>query len=196
MIDRTKPEDFGKVTEPGMLRMRRVLPGPIERVWSYLVDSDKRARWFAAGPMELRAGGGFEFRFDHSSLSAEKETPERWKSSEGASFTGRVTQCKPPNLLGFTWENPEGGSEVVFELSMQGKDVLLVLTHRRIATRDEMMDYAGGWHSHLDMLVDQLNGVEPRGFWTTVLRMHQEYQERLKDAEALGTATESKSPCG
>ena len=105
--------------------MKRVLPGPIERVWSYLTDSEKRGRWFAAGPMELRAGGSFEFTFNHANLSSEKETPERWKSSEGAKFPGKVTRCEPPRVLAITWENPDGGSEVVFELSPQGRDVLL-----------------------------------------------------------------------
>ncbi len=196
MIDRTKPEDFGVVTEPGTLRMQRMLPGPIERVWSYLTESDKRAKWFAGGPMELRAGGNFEFTFNHANLSSEKETPERWKSSDGAKFPGRVVRCEPPRILAITWENPEGGSEVEFELKPQGKNVLLVLTHRRIATRAEMNDYAGGWHSHLDILSDNLNGLEPRGLWTTVLRMEKEYNERLKNAEAFGTESTSKSPCG
>jgi len=196
MIDRTRPEDFGVATEPGTLHMRRVLPGPIERVWSYLTESEKRKRWFAEGPMELCAGGNFEFTFNHANLSSEKETPERWKSSDGAKFPGRVTRCEPPRVLGITWENPDGGSEVLFELTPQGKDVLLMLTHRRIATRAEMIDYAGGWHSHLDILSDNLNGLEPRGLWTTVLRMEKEYAERLKNAEALGTVSLNKSPCG
>jgi len=34
--------------------IRGQLPGPIERVWEYLTDPDKRARWFAGGPMEPR----------------------------------------------------------------------------------------------------------------------------------------------
>jgi len=194
MTNRDESADFGRVTEPGTIQMRRILPGPIERVWSYLTDSEKRGRWFAAGPMELRAGGDFEFTFNHANLSSEKETPERWKSSDGAKFAGRVTRCEPPRVLGITWENPDGRSEVEIELTPHGGDVVLTLTHRRITTRAEMIDYAGGWHSHLDILSDNLNGVEPRGLWTTVLRMEREYAERLKDAAPFGATAPAAAP--
>ena len=49
--------EFGVVPEARTLRMRRVLPGPIERVWAYLTESEKRGRWLASGPMELNVGG-------------------------------------------------------------------------------------------------------------------------------------------
>ena len=48
--------EYGVVTEPRTIRMERLLPGPIERVWDYLTDSAKRGKWFAAGKMELRVG--------------------------------------------------------------------------------------------------------------------------------------------
>ena len=53
-------DQFGKFTQPGEVRIVRTLPGPIERVWDYLVDPEKRARWFAGGPMEPRQGGKVE----------------------------------------------------------------------------------------------------------------------------------------
>lgn len=34
--------EYGVVTEPGTVRIQRVLPGPIERVWAYLTESEKR----------------------------------------------------------------------------------------------------------------------------------------------------------
>jgi uncharacterized protein YndB with AHSA1/START domain len=48
--------DYGERTAPGTVRLTRVLPGPIERVLAHITESDKRARWFAAGEMELRVG--------------------------------------------------------------------------------------------------------------------------------------------
>src|SRR5688572_29818333 len=39
---------------PDTVRMERLFPGPVERVWEFLVDPDKRALWLAGGPMELR----------------------------------------------------------------------------------------------------------------------------------------------
>ena len=49
--------EYGVVTESRTIRMERLLPGPIERVWDYLTDSAKRGKWFAAGKMDLRVGG-------------------------------------------------------------------------------------------------------------------------------------------
>ena len=36
-------DDHGVVTAPGTLRMERLLPGPIERVWAYITEPEKRA---------------------------------------------------------------------------------------------------------------------------------------------------------
>ena len=40
---------LGTLIEPGTLRMERTLPAPIERVWAYFVEPDKRAAWLAGG---------------------------------------------------------------------------------------------------------------------------------------------------
>lgn len=84
--------DYGKMTAPDTLRLERLLPGPIERVWAYLTEPDKRAKWLAGGPMELRAGGRAELRFNHADLSAEKITPEKYrKKVEGHTSECRIT---------------------------------------------------------------------------------------------------------
>ena len=41
--------EYGVVTEPRTIRMERLLPGPIERVWGYLTDTAERGKWFATG---------------------------------------------------------------------------------------------------------------------------------------------------
>jgi hypothetical protein len=48
--ERRQPDDeYGEVREPGTFRIECLLPGPIERLWSYLTESEKRRRWFGAG---------------------------------------------------------------------------------------------------------------------------------------------------
>ena len=59
--------EYGIVTEAGAVRFERLLPGPIERVWAYLTEPEKRGTWLAAGPMELRVGGRVELNFHHAS---------------------------------------------------------------------------------------------------------------------------------
>ena len=174
--------EFGVVTQARTVRFQRVLPGPIERVWAYLTESDKRGRWLASGPMELRVGGRVELHFRHADLTPHVEQPpEKYRNcADGVATDGRVTRCDPPRLLAYTWdEQSDVASEVTFELTPQGEDVLLVLTHRRLGNRATMISYAGGWHTHLGILLDHLNGREPRPFWSTHARLEAKYERRL-----------------
>ena len=175
--------EFGVVTETRTIRFQRVLPGPIERVWAYLTESEKRGRWLASGPMELRVDGGVELNFRNADLSAHVEQPpEKYRkyADGGPTISGQITRCDPPRLLSYTWDEESGvASEVTFELTPQGDDVLLVLTHRRLGDRAMRLSVAGGWHTHLGILLDHLNGREPRPFWSTFERLNAEYDRRL-----------------
>ncbi len=174
-------EPYGAVTGPGEVRIERLLPGPIERVWAYLTESEKREKWFAGGAMELKPGGRVELVFHNSELSHHNEpTPEKYQKYEGYKSTGEVTRCEPPRLLSFLWHEEQGEStEVTFELSPRGAEVRLVLTHRRLAMRADMVGVSGGWHIHLAILTDILRGVEPRPFWSTLVKLEAEYEKRI-----------------
>jgi uncharacterized protein YndB with AHSA1/START domain len=174
--------EYGTVTESGTIRFERLLPGPIERVWSYLTESEKRGTWLATGTMELRVGGKVDLFFRHADLSPHVEAiPEKYKEMEsGVGFTGRITRCEPPRLLSHTWGEGWGGeTEVTYELTPRADGVLLVLTHRRLPDRTTMATVAGGWHTHLGILVDRLNGRVPPGFWSAHTRLEGEYERRL-----------------
>ena len=172
--------ESGVITEPGTVRIQRVLPGPIERVWAYLTDSEKRGTWLAAGPMELREGGRVTLCFHNSDLSPHAEpTPERYQQYEGASFEGRVLRCDPPRLLSYTWGGEREESEVTFELTPRGEDVLLVVMHRRLDGHKAMVSVSSGWHTHLDILIDLLDEREPRPFWSSHAVLEAEYEQRI-----------------
>ena len=174
--------EFGVVTAARTVRFERVLPGPIERVWAYLTESEKRGKWLASGPMDLRVGGPVELHFRHAELTPHVEQPpEKYRDcADGFTTHGRVTRCEPPRLLSYTWDEESAvASEVTFELTPQGEDVRLVLTHRRLPDRATMLSVAGGWHAHLAILLDHLNGREPRPFWSTHSRLEAEYEKRL-----------------
>ena len=172
--------DYGTILESGAIRFERRLPGPIERVWDYLTDADKRGKWLARGAVQPWVGGNVDLNFRHADLSPQKEeVPEKYRQCEnGASFTVEVTRCEPPSLLSHTWAD---GSEVTFELTPQGEGVLLVLTHRRL-TPAIMLSVAGGWHTHLGILVDHLDGRTPQPFWSTHARLEAEYEPRITAA--------------
>lgn len=172
---------YGVVTAPQTVRLERLLPGPVERVWAYLTDSGKRGTWLASGPMDLRVGGMITLNFLHANLSSEKEIPEKYKAMEcGHTMQGVITRCEPPHVLAYTWGHPKD-SEVTFELSARGDKTLLVITHVRLGSRANMLSVATGWHTHTDILEDQLNGVAPRPFWTTLAKHRVEYDRRFAD---------------
>jgi uncharacterized protein YndB with AHSA1/START domain len=175
---------YGVFTEPGTIRFERLLPGPIERVWAYLTKSEKKAKWLAAGDIEPRIGGKVDLYFQHKNLSEQDDPiPGKYKHMEGGTyFEGRVTQWDQPHLLSYTWGEDTGNeSEVTFELIPKENDkVLLILTHRRLGDdSDTLISVASGWHTHLDILVDRLNGRTPQGFWSVHTRMEQEYREKI-----------------
>jgi uncharacterized protein YndB with AHSA1/START domain len=183
--------DYGTMIATDTIRFERLLPGPIERIWAYLTDSDKRAQWLAAGPMALYPGGAMEFHFRNAELSRRDDgtsndcrAPEKYRDYENAgSVYGRVLRCEPPRLLVYTWnhrgqDESEGASEVRFELAPQGDRVRLTLTHRRLLS-DGMLSTAAGWHTHLGILEDRLHDREMRPFWRTHTALEVEYENRL-----------------
>jgi uncharacterized protein YndB with AHSA1/START domain len=183
-------EQFGQFSGRDELRLTRLLPGPIERVWSYLTDSEKRGRWLAAGTMDVRVGGKVELRFRHSTLTPHaEEIPEKYKEkcaedSSSCNFDGIVLRCEPPRLLSYTF-GAAGQSEVIFELTPQGSQVLLVLTHRcRGGDIDHLCGYASGWHTHLAILIAKLEERTPPPFWATHGRLEAEYSRLLHPAPA------------
>jgi uncharacterized protein YndB with AHSA1/START domain len=51
--------------EPRTIRIERLLPGPIERVWAFIYEPEKRAQWFAGGIIEPKVEGDAELIFNH-----------------------------------------------------------------------------------------------------------------------------------
>jgi uncharacterized protein YndB with AHSA1/START domain len=177
----------GLLTVPGEIRFVRILPGPIERVWAYLTEDDKRAKWFAGGPMELRVGGRAVLRFHHANLAPGETPPVAYKEAHdpGITSTSRILRCEPPKVLSFSWDDEPGrqSSEVTFELSPQGEDVQLVLTHRKVSGKTRA-DVGAGWHLHLSLLVAHLAGRKAPLFWTTHAQLEAEYTKREEQTPA------------
>ena len=169
----------GKFTSPSEIRIVRTLPGPIERVWEYLTDPEKRSRWFASGPMEQRAGGKMHLDFRHSNIAPDATPPDEVKKAHegGKGFDGTVTRCEPPHLLAFTFGS-DGESEVTFQLTQQGKDVLLVLTHRSTGGDIPYMhEFGAGWHTHFAQLIALLEGAPRPPFWPMLMKLKPEYEK-------------------
>lgn len=168
------------------LRFERRLRGPVERVWAYLTESEKRGKWLARGEMELFVGGKVDMQFCHKDLSPEPGgPPEKYKAMEnGHYFAGVILKINPPYLLSYTWE---GNTEVTFELEEQGQEVLLVLTHRKLPVNPEVRtSVLGGWHTHTDILIANLSGETPPNFWRRFGNMEETYRSQLNPTAQTG----------
>lgn len=171
-------KDPAVATSPDTVRLERLLPGPIERVWSYLTDERKRSTWFCGGEIELRVGGRAEMAFDHTRISSEP-IPERYANEAHARFIGVVTRCEPPRVLSYTWPWGAHETEVTFELTPAGDKVKLVVTQARLPHRKGMVSVAAGWDAHVGLLADLLAGESPRAFWATHAKLEESYQATL-----------------
>ena len=168
------------IIEPGTVRLERLLPGPVERVWAYLTEPEKRVKWLAGGVVELRVGGRIEMITDNNSLSRDKNPPEKYRGMKGKKTEGVVTRLEPNRVLAHTWIWPDGTSTLVtYELQPRGKDVLLTIVNGRLEGKDVTASVMGGWDVHTGILADLLNGVEPRPFWETHSRLEREYGAAL-----------------
>lgn len=181
MKNTTASQRYAAVTAPATLRIERMLPGPIERVWSYLTDSAKRGTWLAEGEMDLRVGGRVEHIFRDNKLTDDDEPPPEKYAHIADEFhmTGRIIVADAPNKLSYSWFDEFGESEVKFELTRVDDKVRLVLIHNRLTERAQIVGAAGGWHVHLDILEARLSGRKPEGFWRAFNRMEAEYESRI-----------------
>src|SRR3954470_9080281 len=108
------------------IRLERLLDAPVETVWEWLVDSEKRGRWFAVGKMEPRVGGDLELIFDHDNLSADDVPyPPEYAKYKGVKSQEKIVRFDPPHLLAFTFGN-EGKAVAEFALSPEGERTRLV----------------------------------------------------------------------
>ena len=178
--------NYGEILENGDLKFERLLPGPIERVWSWIADSDKRAEWLCGGGDTDRPGT-ISFEFNHNNLTPHDDPfPEKYKEMEdGISFQIEVTKVDPPYYMAWYWPTDFGAnSEIEITLKEEGDQVRLILIQRGYHTEEDLTGSCGGWHTHLDIMADKLNGKTPKAFWEKHERLAKEYSVRFADVIA------------
>jgi len=175
MNDHAKVDAYGALSEPSTLTIQRLLPGPIERVWAYLTESDLRRKWLASGQMAMKVGAPFEFVWRNGELTDPPgKRPENF--GEEHRMPSRIMELDPPRKLSFAWRN---SGDVTFTLEARGEKVLLTVVHRRLPDRGEILGVSAGWHAHLDMLVACMTGEEPGPFWDRFSRLKADYDQRI-----------------
>ncbi|MFO1142292.1 MAG: SRPBCC family protein [Amaricoccus sp.] len=175
MNDLSTIDLYGAVTEPATLTIQRLLPGPVDRIWSYLTDSDLRRRWLAAGDMRLEVGAPFELVWRNDELT---DPPGQRPSGFGGEhrMQSRITELDPPRRIAFSWDKT---GDVSIELEPKGDKVLLTLVHRRVTDRSTLLGVSTGWHMHLDLLAARAAGTPAAPFWDGWERLRADYAARL-----------------
>jgi uncharacterized protein YndB with AHSA1/START domain len=153
--------DYGTLSDGSTLTIQRWLPGPVERIWTYLTDGDHRRKWLAAGDMRLAPGASMELVWRNDELSDPLD-PRPAGFPEEQRMVSHVIAVDPMRMLTIAW----GKGDVTFELSPKGDKVLLTLTHRGLDDRGARTMIAAGWHMHLDILLARVSGQRAGSFWS------------------------------
>ncbi|TDW22336.1 SRPBCC family protein [Kribbella kalugense] len=130
-----------------VLRMRRELRHPVEKVWRAITEPSQLAEWFpAAVELDLRLDGAIKFTFEQ-----DPGAPVDEQSS------GVIRAYEPPHVLEYTW-----GVEVLrWELVPNADGCTLHLT----ATYDDRAgsaSFSGGWTLCFDALARVLGDTVPQ----------------------------------
>lgn len=162
----------GEVEKVACITFKRLLPGPIEKVWEHLTDTRKLPVWFGEDShIEPRTGGTV--------------------SLMGSHIRGVVTQWHPPIKLIYTWNvfDPEDPTDAVsnypesypsFELQEQGTEVLLTFKHIPVPARFVPQTFMG-WHTMLDIIEAALLGNEIPERSTLMEKNAERYQVDLNN---------------
>jgi uncharacterized protein YndB with AHSA1/START domain len=172
MTDPQFNDQHGVLAPDRSLRIQRRLPGPIERVWSYLTESDLRRQWLASGTMPLQPGASFELVWRNDELSnAAAERPEGFPAESRADC--QFIEVEPPRRMRYIWP---GVGEVTMELEADGAGVMLTLTHRQLVGERLILNVCAGWHAHLALLVARLEHRQAPSLWATWKQVRIEYE--------------------
>jgi uncharacterized protein YndB with AHSA1/START domain len=139
-----------------MIRVSRVVAGPVEEVFRAWTEPERLAAWFGPGAftvlraeVDLRPGGPYRIVFQP-------------QSGEPVTLTGAYVEVSPPRRLVFTWswalvwpDQPE--SVVTVELAGVEGGTEVVVTHAEYG--DDHAAYRGGWESGLDKLARALGAA-------------------------------------
>ena len=166
---------YGVLIEPATLKIQRLLPGPIERVWAYLTESELRRQWLAAGEMEMKVGAPFELVWRNDELT---DPP----GERPAGFARGAPDAEPDHRARSAPQARhhlgQAAATSPSSWSRGATRCCSPLIHRRLPDRATLLKVGPGWHMHLDILVARVTGKEPEPFWDGWSRLQKDYEQR------------------
>ena len=135
---------------PGLIDIRRVLPGTVTEVFKWWTEPDRLQKWMSPigtveAEVDLRVGGALRIV-----MRGEGTVIEHF---------GEYLEIDPPRRLVFTWVSPFTGDEpslVTIELEPKGPDATqLHLVHSQLP-ESIAASHQDGWGAMLDRLQGRL----------------------------------------
>src|SRR5271154_4360003 len=108
MTDLASLDAYGVLTEPATLKIQRLLPGPIERIWAYLTESELRRKWLAAGETKLEVGAPVEFVWRNNELTdprGQRASPTSIGCAAGSPSSIRRANSRSPGTAVATFRS-------------------------------------------------------------------------------------------
>jgi len=149
MTQQTHPQADGVLEPAGhgkvVLRFRRRIAHPVERVWAALTEPAELIGWCGQAEIDLAEGGKFVLRW----LNADD-------SGNRAEMHATITRLDPPRLL-----ETAGDLHGVlrWELQPDGAGTLLAFSSTVGLPAEYRSMVLAGWHWHLDALASFLGGT-------------------------------------
>ena len=140
--------------EEPSLRLRRILPASIDRVFRAWTDPEQLKAWLVpegsqllSAEVDIRVGGDYRLAF-------------RAADGEILYAVGSYVEVDPPVRLVFTWvfEGVDHRETLVtVDLRASGESTELILTHERFTTKAFRAFHEAGWTSALDRFAEFLS---------------------------------------
>jgi uncharacterized protein YndB with AHSA1/START domain len=149
MTQGRQPETDGVLEQAGegrvVLRFRRRIAHPVERVWAALTEPAELIGWWGQAEIDLVEGGKFVLRW----LNTDDQ-------GNGAEMHARITRLDPPRLLETTGDLH---GVLRWELRPDGAGTLLDFASTVGLPAEFRSRVLAGWHWHLDALSGFLDGT-------------------------------------
>lgn len=183
--------DRGRILNSNTVRLERVFPAPIDRVFEYFSEPELLSKWLMPATLEPRVGG--RIQLTSAPIPANVVDPLE-KTPQVTFIRGLISHYDPPRLIAYSWNEVtyEVSTEVRFELEQRGEDVYLVLTHSRLPAAF-MAAVAAGWHVNLEIVLALIKGETPGDFFARFNSLLEEYKLAVAAAGIIVAASSAPS---